>query len=64
MPLETGEAVEEAEFEEVADAEVGDGAEIWREAVNEETTLSCFRLHIALMDVILCVQSIVLQMAQ
>lgn len=33
MPLETWEAVEEAEFEEVAGAEAGEGADAGREAV-------------------------------
>ena len=33
VPLETGEAVEEAEFEEVADAEVGEGKEVTRQFV-------------------------------
>ena len=33
MPAEAGEAVEEAELEEVADAEVDDGAEVARQFV-------------------------------
>ena len=33
MPAEAGEAVEEAELEEVADAEVGDGSEVARQFV-------------------------------
>ena len=33
MPAEAGESVEEAKFEEIADAEVGEGAEVGREAV-------------------------------
>ena len=33
VPTPTGDAIEEAELEEVADAEVGEGAEVGREAV-------------------------------
>ncbi len=33
MPAEAGEAVEEAEFEEVADAKIGEGAEVARQFV-------------------------------
>ena len=38
VPTEAGEAVEEAEFEEVADAEVCDGMKVWREAVVTDIT--------------------------
>ena len=38
VPHPAGVAIEEAEFEEVADAEVGDGMKVWREAVVTDIT--------------------------
>ena len=41
MPTEAGEGVKEAEFEEVADAEVGEGADAGRVRIGK-TGLICF----------------------
>ena len=43
VPAETREAVEETAFEEVADAEVGEGAEVGRESV----VCALVRVHLA-----------------
>ena len=56
MPAETGEAIEEAELEEIADAEVDEGAEVGRGEViaMKREYLSDRNLHcIAMINVLL-----------